>query len=488
MKKTVLFLINGFGIEKKDSYSIYDANALPTLDKMMNNNLYTSIESSASDYTTGYQLFSTGTLKTNNYAYLNDLIENNKLIDNESFKKFNNDNIGKVSRIHFFVHLNSEDVIETLNKFVKYLKLDMNRVIVHFILNQSNLAEYKSITTLINNFTFSSFKATNIGLIFGESIITDSNNLEEQKNLARILFNSKSGEKWPEYAKKLNGLSNNNILPINIPPFCINDDFTVKDNDTFIFFNFSKCNYKSLIDGIMSPPIVYKTVDTTTLQLYSLFPIDNETRVTNLLDNIRASEYMADYLDKTNVNTAILTDQENLNIINYMVNGFANLLPPKIKYLLSNKELLANKEQMQKLIFDSGYDLIIINTRIDNLKTINEIKDMLHTIDSYVAILEELCQEKATLIISSLFGINKELQISSLSPEKGLVNFYGSVPCIVVNSTYSKEEYALGFGTVINILGTALKCCNEKSKYPTLIKQKNALFKSLKEKLEQLKK
>ena len=61
MKKTVLFLINGFGIEKKDSYSIYDAKALPTLDEMMNNNLYTSLESNASDYTTGYQLFSTGT-------------------------------------------------------------------------------------------------------------------------------------------------------------------------------------------------------------------------------------------------------------------------------------------------------------------------------------------------------------------------------------------------------------------------------------------
>ena len=239
MKKTVLFLINGFGIEKKDSYSIYDAKALPTLDKMMNNNLYTSLESTASDYTTGYQLFSTGTLKTNNYSYLNDLIDNNKLIENENLKKFNNDNIGKETRIHIFIHLNSEDVIESLNKFVKYLKLDLNRVIVHFILNQNSLTEYKSITTLINNFTFSSFKATNIGLVFGENIITDINNLEEQKNLYRILFNSKSGEKWPEYAKKLNGLSNNNVLPINIPPFCINDDFTIKDNDTFIFFNFN---------------------------------------------------------------------------------------------------------------------------------------------------------------------------------------------------------------------------------------------------------
>ena len=94
-----------------------------------------------------------------------------------------------------------------------------------------------------------------------------------------------------------------------------------------------------------------------------------------------------------------------------MANGFANVLSPKIKYLLSNKELLANKEQMQKLIYDSGYDLVIINTRIDNLKTINEIKEALHEIDGYVAILEELCQDKATLIVSSCLVLIKKCKL-----------------------------------------------------------------------------
>ncbi len=488
MNKTVLFLINGFGIEKKDSYSIYDANALPTLDKMMNNNLYTSLISNASDYTTGYQLFSTGTLKASNYSYLNDLIEDNKLAENPNLKKFNDDNIGKETRIHIFAHLDGGDMIESLNKFVKYLKMDLNRVIVHFILNQNSLGEYKGISTLINNFTFSSFKASNIGLIFGESCITDKTKEEDLKTLDRVLFNSKSGEKWPEYVKKLNGLANNNILPINIPPFCVNDEFTIKENDTFIFFNFNKCDYTNLIESIINPHIVYKTVDTSTLKFYSLFPIENETRVTNLFENIRATEYMADYLEKTNIKAAILTDQENLNTINYMVNGYANVLSPKIKYLLSTKELLSNKEQMKSLVENPQYDLIIINTRIDNLKTINEIKETLHDIDTYIAILEEICKGQATLIISSLFGINKQLQISSLAADTATVNFFGSVPCMVVSEQYSKENFSLGSGGPINALATALKCCNPDSKYPTLIKQKSALFKSFKQKLEQFKK
>ncbi len=488
MEKTVLFLINGFGIEKKDSYSIYDANALPTLDKMMQENLYCSIESNASDYTTGYQLFSTGTLNASNYNYVNDLIDNNELINNPNLKKFNDDNIGKETRIHIFVHLNCEEVIESLNKFVKYLKMDLNRVIVHFILNQNSLTEYKTIAKLINNFTFTAFKAFNIGLVFGESVITDTTKTEDLKTLARVVFNSKSGEKWPEYAKKLNVLANSNILPNNVTPFCINDDFTIQDDDTFIFFNFNKCNYTKLVDSIITPPIVYKTVDTKTLHFYSLFPLEGVTNVINLLENIRASEYLADYLEKTNINTAILTDQENLNTINYMANGFANVASPKIKYLLCSKELLANKEKMQTLVFQSGYDLVIINTRIDNLNTINEIKEKLHEIDTDIALLQEICAGKATLMVSSLFGINKELQISSLSPEKATVNFYGSVPFMLINDAYSKADYSLGFGSPINILGTALRCCNSESKYPTLLRKKSALLKSFQEKLGQLKK
>ena len=177
MKKTVLFLINGFGIEKKDSYSVYDEKALPTLDKMMKECLYTSIATEANNYASGYQLLSTGTINTNNYSYLNHQIEDNKLIENPNLKQFNSDNIGQETKIHFFLPLENTDDIEAINKFAKYLKLDINRIMIHIILKQNSLTEYKNIINLINNITYSSFKSSNIGLIFGENCI-----LEEEQN------------------------------------------------------------------------------------------------------------------------------------------------------------------------------------------------------------------------------------------------------------------------------------------------------------------
>ena len=34
--KTVLFLMNGFGIETKDSYSVYDTSIVPNIEKLRN--------------------------------------------------------------------------------------------------------------------------------------------------------------------------------------------------------------------------------------------------------------------------------------------------------------------------------------------------------------------------------------------------------------------------------------------------------------------
>ena len=43
--KTVLFLINGFGIENKESYSVYDASILPNIDFLRTRYLFQTLNS-----------------------------------------------------------------------------------------------------------------------------------------------------------------------------------------------------------------------------------------------------------------------------------------------------------------------------------------------------------------------------------------------------------------------------------------------------------
>ena len=44
--RTILFLINGFGIESKDSYSIYDESVMPNFDKLSKKYMFSTLNSS----------------------------------------------------------------------------------------------------------------------------------------------------------------------------------------------------------------------------------------------------------------------------------------------------------------------------------------------------------------------------------------------------------------------------------------------------------
>ena len=476
MNKTILFLINGFGIEKKDSYSIYDENLLPTLDNMMKTNIFGSVESKAYDYSTAYQLFSTGSINTSNITYLNDLISENKLFEHEKIKDFNTKLLSSSSKIHIFLKLESHEVIEQLNNFIRVMKVDTSRIHVHFILNQKSLSEYKTIVKNINNFTYSNFKISNIGMVLGESCLTDKSKVEDLRIFERVMRNSKSGEAWVQYVKKFTILESAGIMPADISPFCVNDEFSMANEDIVFFFNFAKDDYQKLVEGIVSPRIAYNTLDSSTFVFYSLFPLVGSLQVQALLDNVQAKEYMADYLEKTNINALIVDEQKHLNLINFMANGLKNVVSPRVKFLLSDN-ILSSKENISALINNSAYELIIINTSIDELGSISDIKAKLHEIDSQLALIKELCAGKATLLVSSLFGINKEVVTSTVGSAKELVNFYGSVPFLIVDERYKKEDYSIAFGNTTGVLGTALKCVNKDSKYPSLLKGKSNLMK-----------
>ena len=48
--KTVLFLINGFGIEQKGSYSVYNKELMPNFDRLMNEYMFQTLESNINNY------------------------------------------------------------------------------------------------------------------------------------------------------------------------------------------------------------------------------------------------------------------------------------------------------------------------------------------------------------------------------------------------------------------------------------------------------
>ena len=53
MKKNILLLINGFGVEQVDSYNIYSKEVMPNLDRLTTEWLFSSLQSKELDYKEG---------------------------------------------------------------------------------------------------------------------------------------------------------------------------------------------------------------------------------------------------------------------------------------------------------------------------------------------------------------------------------------------------------------------------------------------------
>ena len=54
MKKNILLLINGFGVEQRDSYNIYKKELMPNLDRLTVEGLFSTLSSNYLDYKDGY--------------------------------------------------------------------------------------------------------------------------------------------------------------------------------------------------------------------------------------------------------------------------------------------------------------------------------------------------------------------------------------------------------------------------------------------------
>jgi len=58
MRKTILMLINGFGVERSGSAEVYSAKLMPNFDALIKTNLFGNLVANAGDYNNAYKQFS----------------------------------------------------------------------------------------------------------------------------------------------------------------------------------------------------------------------------------------------------------------------------------------------------------------------------------------------------------------------------------------------------------------------------------------------
>lgn len=434
MKKTILFLMNGFGIEQVDSYSIYSKDLMPNLDNYTNEYLFSSIESKATTLDDGLLTFSTGSKLPLSYSLV-DRIYN----DFSQSKNFNFyvQNIKAESKIHLFCFIESDRILEHLKSFVNFINSKcQNPIFIHCVLTSNDIENYKEIERTITRIHYD-FNNCKVATIIGENSLNEVN-LSSYMNMLQ----NEVGEKWKELSKKFNSLQNSKTAPNNVGEFIMNEGFKVEPNDNLFFFNYKFSNMENFISNIS------KVVDCS--KTFSLFPIKGIKYP--MLAYPRSGISFTNSLKKIESKALVVSSSKRINKINYYLTGLQQIIPENISYVKTDNGFLENINNL-KAIIDDDFDLIIIDYDVDDCNTIPELKENLSKLDVLLKNTVDYCVTKEySLFISSLYGMKKEMSLDNFS--KYLVDFASKVPFIVIDPVFKKDNFRIDIGDITNLAHT----------------------------------
>ena len=472
-KKSIIFLINGLGIEKPGSYSISIDQTMPKLARTKETSFFTTAITSSLEPTGAYLRFFMGNTHSYELEYINNNILNENLNSNPTYNKFISSITRPQSKIHVFVEPTNDRIVNEVNALINTLTLEKDKpVYLHLILPQLTVNDYKRLKEMVNYIKYHINDHITVGFVMGKEFISDKLTKEEMDYTKKMFFYC-SCERWTETDSKLDTLRDTNVLPCKAPGFTATNDCTISNGDTILFFNTQRTNYDKIIDSIyLNASSVFK--EEVNLPIYSMIKLYSKYEIDSFAETIEYKNSLANILKRVNKQALIITDKKNMDLINFDANGLNTVINPQISYMEHNDSLY-DKEYIRSLLDNSNYDLFIFDYYMDISSTINNLKDKLSQIDVIIGNLAEASENRHSLFITSLYGVKKTMKIADYNDEEVTIDYEMEIPIFFYDYTYPRSKYTLSPGETNNILYSAIKCIAEDNEIDSLIRPKGII-------------
>ena len=470
MKKNVLFLINGFGIEKNDSYNVYSANLMPNMDKLTKEAVFVSIPNNFLDYKSAYRNFSMGINEALTYSLVDNNINNGEYRDNQLFKYIINQTEINKSRLHVICFWDSDKTIEQLEAFLKLTQsTTISRVFVHIVLCQKSVNDYKEIDRWLNNIMYEGGSNSKLGVITGEDNLYG---LLNARDLAKI-FITEFGEKWKDISKKIEVLIQTKTPPCQARTFAVNPTFKFEENDQVLLFNYNNVDISVFRKELLEQK--YRPLDMNNVKFYSLFPIRADIQIPFMYNFAVSANYTLDTLKKIKANCLVLDKKDNCGYINYYLTGLRNTVDESLKYLPTDDGAIYEPGKLIEILNTYNKELYIVNFEIDSCKTYEEMAGRLSKIDAVLGEVYEYIKERDMgLFVTSLYGIQKD--VYNQKTELLKINFSGRRPLIIWDPSINLSSYTISEGSLNELANSIYTNINKEYKEPGLIKKKSSLL------------
>ncbi len=470
--KTILFLMNGFGIEGKDSYSVYDASIVPNIENLRSRYLFQTLDTNNKTMYEGFRNISLEIGELYNYHIFNRESGNNNIFANANYINLKKNLEEKKSKLHLFAFVDkSTMIVENLKSFLKNINKDRDKkIFLHLVLTCSNYEDYPLIIDTLSKINIELNEEATIGLVFGLETMLNTNPVTELNFFLKMLI-TEVGEKWQSFSQKLDVSYKTKKSPTSLKPFVVNTGFSIGNDDICLIWNYDNIDITNFINGIKS--INYGENKTNNIDFLSLFPITYKENVSYFLNYEVANKSLASNMKGLGFKTLILTESKHVNVLNYYLNGLQNVNNPDISYLSIDKSLY-DVDTLVNIINTYPQEFMIFNYDITNVENIEELQELLKKIDAVIGgIYKNTEKNSYSIIISSLYGMEK-----TMPNNKGEIChvIYKKVPIIYVDAFINKRNYLISEGSVNGLFKICYKTINKKYPGQSLITKKNFLY------------
>ncbi len=482
MKKNILLLINGFGIEKADSYSVYSSDLMPNMDRLTREKVFISIPNEFLEYKSAYRNFSMGI----NYPLTYTLIENNlfnaSIPENQVFKYICAQTNNLKSRLHIICFWDSDKTVDQLLGFIREIQREtIQKIFVHLILCQNSMSDYKEIERGLNTLNYEAGSNVKIGVVTGENSFI---NPVLCKDLVKN-FITEFGEKWKDLSKKVEVQIQSRTIPRETRTFSVTPTYKFETNDQVLIYNYSNVDVTMFRKELYAQK--FRQLNMDSVPFYSLFPAKAEKPLPFMYNFAVSATYTLNSLKSIKARCLVMDKKDKCSFINYYLTGLRNDVDESLKYLPTDDGFIYDPDKLIETIKKYDNELYIINYEIDTCKKYEEILDRLKKIDVVIGALDKYIHENnASMFITSLYGLEKMLYNNKQELLK--INFTGRVPLIIDDDEINLANYNINEGSLYDLCNSILWDINKEYTTEGLIKKKTRLFSFLYKKPKEVKK
>ena len=478
--KTVLFLVNGWGVEHKNSYPIYDKELVPNFDMLMGKYLFERLKKTTNNYQEAYRNMSIDINEIYNYSIVRRALEDGSLVKSETFASVKAKMDEKKSKVHIFCLVDkSMKIVEDLKNILKNLtpkaepgKTNEN-IFLHCILVSSNYEDYPEIQEVLSKINVELGDYARIGMVMGLAALGNNVSQVDMNFNIKVLL-SEVGERWQSFKQKFEVAQSLKQAPVFTKPFMVNTGFKLENEDTLFFWNYDSINLTSFLNTIRA--VSYGENYPNNITFKSLFPMKYDMEIPHILEPQKAEMSLAKACETLGFKTLVMAKKAQVNAINYYLNGLENISNPNINYIEFDNYLYKDDE-IVNVINNYDHEFIIINYDIDNIKTVKELKETLKKIDSTLGkVYENMKTNSYSIIVSSLYS--NDAKMLDENNEIVSIQYNPLLPIIFISGTMTKKEYILNpDGTINDLFKIAYEVINPKYNGKSILVKKNFLFK-----------